>query len=192
MSIGDSHAADPAVASSSYTAAERATAKQLIAENYDLLQRIARAKRRRAPVSTMATVDILHESYLKLDGQTKWRSSEHFIRAATLAMRCVIIDHARKKQTQKRGAAPTHVSIDDHESMLPEFAETPEQVVAIADLLEKLAQVNARWMLVVDARYFGGMTEAEAALTLQMSARTVRRDWHDARQWLARKLGVVK
>ena len=105
-------------------------------------------------------------------------------------MRCVIVDHARRKHAAKRGG--TALSIDADESLLPEFAETPEQVVAIAELMDRLAAENERWMLVVDARYFSGMTEAETALTLGISERTARRDWQEARSWLALALGVAR
>ena len=188
-----STAAAEATASSSYSEEERQTAEQLIAENYELLARIARMKRRREQAApTMATLDILHESYLKLNGRAVWNSSEHFVRAATLAMRCVIVDYARKKHAQKRGSSAEQVSMDEDETLLPEFNETPEQVVAIADLLDKMAAVNARWMLVVDARYFAGMTEDETAEALGISSRSARRHWHDARGWLAQKLGVAE
>lgn len=187
----DSRPPSTDVGASSYSVQERVTADQLVAENYELLVQIAQVKRRRSGVpATMATLDILHEGYLKLNGRTAWNSSEHFVRAASLAMRCVIVDYARKKNAQKRGVTPVRVSVDD-ESMLPEFTETPEQIVAIANLLEKMAKVNPRWMLVVDARYFAGMTEAETAEALNISTRSARRDWAGARAWLAQSLGVA-
>ena len=131
------------VNASSYSSEERRTAAQLIEENYPLLQQIARAKRRRSEgTSTLATMDILHESYLKLNGEAAWQSSEHFVRAASLAMRCVIVDYARRKHAAKRGGAVRAQSFEEDDSLLPEFNETPEQVVAIADVLEKLA---AHW-----------------------------------------------
>ena len=179
------------LAESSYTKEERDTAEALIARHYDLLVAIARANRRRARMhDTFCTTDILHEGYLKLGDHPDWASSEHFIRSAALAMRCVIVDHARSKRSLKRGAGAAHVPLDE-ESLLPEFAESPEQVVMIADLLETLEASRPRWMKVVDARYFSGMTEAETAAMLGLSERTVRREWRDARQWLATRMGVT-
>ena len=174
-----------------YSAAEKKVADKLIAEHYDLLTRVARSKRRRMNVNdTLCTSEILHEAYFKLNDKTNWVSSEHFIRCATLAMRCVIVDHARKKLTNKRGSGAEKISLEESEGVMPEFAETPEEIVGISRLLEKLGTTNPRWMRVVDARYFSGMTEAETAEALEMNARTVRRDWHDAREWMAVQLQV--
>jgi DNA-directed RNA polymerase specialized sigma24 family protein len=81
------------------------------------------------------------------------------------------------------------VQFEETDAWLPEFSETPEQLVGIAHLLGRLEQQNPRWLQVVDARYFSGMTELEAAITLGLSERTVRRDWQEARNWLAGELG---
>ena len=175
----------------SYSATERAMAERLITDNYAELVQLARQKRRRAGgQSTLATIDLLHEGLLKLDTDRDWHSREHFFRSANLAMRCVIVDHARRKQSAKRGGDAVRVDVD--EALLPEFAETPEQVVAIAELMDRLAAANERWMLVVDARYFSGMTETETAIALGISERTARRDWQDARQWLADQLELSR
>ena len=176
---------------SDYSPAEKFVADKLIAEHYDLLTRVARSKRRRMNINdTLCTSEILHEAYFKLNDKTDWASSEHFIRCASLAMRCVIVDYARKKLTEKRGSGAEKVSLEDSEGIMPEFSETPEEIVGISRLLEKLATTNPRWMRVVDARYFSGMTEAETAAALNMNARTVRRDWHDAREWMAEQLQI--
>jgi RNA polymerase sigma factor (TIGR02999 family) len=174
-----------------YSPEETALAEQLVVENYETLMQIARAKRRRAQLGdTLLTTDLLHESYLKLDGRRLWRSSQHFICAATLAMRHVIVDHARAKLSQKRGQGAAHVSLEDNEHLMPEFPETPEEILAIAELLERLQQEKPRWVRIIDSRYFGGMTETETAALLSLSERTVRRDWREARDWLAAQLGV--
>lgn len=175
-----------------YSTTERSVADQLITEHYDTLTRIARAKRRRMDVSdTFATTEILHETYFKIGNIESWNSPEHFIRSAALAMRWIIVDHARKKLTDKQGNNPEKVPLDENESLMPEFTETPEQVVGISQLLEQLASSNPRWMRVVDARYFGGMTEKETAEVLGMSERTVRRDWREARDWMATQLQIT-
>ncbi len=169
-----------------YSASCQENADRLFAENYDLLLRIARARRRRARLSdTMSTSDILHESFLKLNGQPAWRSTDHFRRTVSLAMRQVIIDHARKKLSQKRGGAWRRAPIEAAETLFPEFSETPEQIVMISSLLERLAAKNADWLQIVDARYFAGLTEDETAEMLGLSTRTVRRRWAAARAWIA-------
>lgn len=181
--------ADRSAAAEGYSAEETALAAQLVVENYETLMQIARTKRRRARLGdTLLTSDLLHESYLKLDGRRQWRSTQHFICAATLAMRHVIVDHARAKLSQKRGEGAPHVSLEDSEHLLPEFTETPQEILAIAELLERLEQQNPRWVRIIDSRYFGGMTEGETAKLLALSERTVRRDWREARDWLAQAL----
>lgn len=175
-----------------YTAEEKSTADKLITEHYDLLTRVARSKRRRMNVNdTFSTSEILHETYFKMSEKSHWVSSEHFIRCATLAMRCVIVDHARKKLTHKRGSGAKKMSLEDGEELMLEFSETPEEIVGISHLLEKLASTNPRWMRIVDARYFSGMTETETSDVLGLSARTVRRDWLAARSWMAEQLQVA-
>ncbi|RNJ62330.1 MAG: sigma-70 family RNA polymerase sigma factor [Porphyrobacter sp. IPPAS B-1204] len=175
-----------------YQLAERQRAEALIAEHYDVLIRIARAKRRRSGLSdTVSTVDLLHEAYVRIGGKTLFADGDHFIRAVNLAMRHVIIDHARRKLAEKRGGGQGMVTLDERTPILPEFSETPEELVGIGQLLRALEACNPRWLQVVDARYFGGMTEDETASVLGVSSRTVRRDWTDARQWLAQRMGLA-
>lgn len=176
-----------------YSDDERALARDLMSRCYDELLRVARAKRRRARLgASLSTFDLLHESLMRFDYGRLWASSEHFMRAVVLAMRCVIIDYARRRAAAKRGGGAVRLDIDQAEPLLPEFTETPEQIVAIAELLGRLGQENARWLETVDARYFGGMTEAEAAQALGRSARAVRRDLQAARAWLAAQLGAAE
>lgn len=175
-----------------YGRAERDRAEALIAEHYATLIGIARAKRRRNGLSdTLSTVDLLHEAYVRIGGKALFDDGAHFIRAVNLAMRHVIIDHARRKLAEKRGGGAGAVTLDDRSPLLPEFSETPEELVGIAQLLRALEVCNPRWLKVVDARYFGGMTEDETASVLGVSTRTVRRDWTEARQWLAERMGLA-
>lgn len=75
-------------------------------------------------------------------------------------------------------------------SLLPEYKETPEQIVAITDLIAAMAEEDARWPRLLDARYFSGLTEDETAELMGCSARTVRREWRAARSWLAKQMAV--
>lgn len=175
-----------------YDADERSVAGGLFSESYQTLLQLARSKRRRAGFTdTLQTSDVLHESFLKLTGKTFWQSKEHFMRTASLAMRQVVVDHARARVTEKRGGGAAGVPIEKAEQFIAEFGESPEQIVEIAELLEKLALENPRWTRVVDARYFAGMTEAETAAALGVTDRTVRRDWVKAREWLAEQMGLA-
>ena len=174
-----------------YTPIEEKSARALVTEYYDELLRIARTKRRRAGVGeTLRTTDLLHESFMKLSGDRTWSTHDHFIRSAVLAMRSVIVDYARRRLAEKRGSGERALSIDDNESLLPEFNETPETILAIAETMKELEDTQPRWMQIIDARYFGGLTEEETAEILELSPRTVRRDWKAARAWVAEQLGV--
>jgi RNA polymerase sigma factor (TIGR02999 family) len=175
-----------------YAPQEALRADTLISGHYETLVGIARAKRRRARLGdTVSTVDLLHEAYVRVGGEARFADDNHFIRAVNLAMRHVIIDHARRKLAEKRGGGERAVALDERSPVLPEFSETPEELVGIARLLKALEAVNPRWLLVVDARYFGGMTEDETAQVLGVSTRTVRRDWTEARRWLAGQMGLA-
>lgn len=175
-----------------YSGAERQLAEQFLREHYDVLLRIARAKRRRVGAgNTFNTTELIHDAIVRLNGRADFACSEHFLRACVLAMRHVIIDYARRKLTTKHGSGQQSVDFDAIEGALPEFGESPEQLVAIDELLAQLEEQNPRWLQVVDARYFGGMTETEASLALGISERTIRRDWRDARDWLAERVAPV-
>ncbi|MFL9841826.1 ECF-type sigma factor [Sphingomonas sp. ST-64] len=168
-----------------YSDRERKAAADLLETHYDALIRIARSKRRRAAFGdTMQTMDLLHDGLARLIRHEDFRDGDHFLCAAALAMRHVVIDHSRRKLASKRAGT---VAVDTVEE-LTEFGETPEQIVSIGLLMQQMETLNPRWSQIVDARYFAGMTEAEAAQTLGISERTVRRDWSDAREWLERRM----
>ncbi|MEM6826473.1 MAG: ECF-type sigma factor [Pseudomonadota bacterium] len=171
-----------------YDEVERDVAAVLFTQHYDDLANLARARRRRSKAAdTMMTEDILHDSFLKLGQEKVWRDDKHFLCAASLAIRHVIIDYARRKLSAKR----SHERVGDPEDVhnLVEYGESPEELVAIGNLMEQLEEARPRWARIVDARYFAGMTEDEAADMLGVSSRTVRRDWTDARSWLAQRMG---
>lgn len=175
-----------------YSNEDRDIASQFMVDAYDSLLMLARNQRRRARLSsTMMTEDILHECFLKLSGKTIWQSYEQYLKTASLAIRQVIVDHIRRNLTQKRGAGIAAVTISGSEDILPEFNESPEEILLINDLLEKLEARQPRLSVIVNARYFAALTEAETAEALGVSERTVRRDWQAARNWLAAKMDVV-
>lgn len=171
-----------------YTLGEETKAHELFVEHYEVLLAIARQRRRRHGVGeTLQTTALVHEAFLKLDADRPYADEDHFLSASALAIRHVIVDYARAKLTGMRGAGQAAVTINED---LPEFRENPEEIVQIADLLERLGEENPRWLRIVDARYFAGMTEDETADMLGISTRTVRRDWKDARGWIKGRLSV--
>ena len=168
-----------------YDASERAIADGFFEAAYSQLLRVARDKRRRAGFrDTMMTEDVLQECFVKLTGRSAWASKDHFFRCATLAIRQVVVDHARQRLTQKRGNGVQNVALDEVEDVLATYSETPEQLVIINDLLRQMETDHPRWVRIVDARYFSGMSEAETAAIFGLSERTVRREWKAAREWL--------
>lgn len=172
-----------------YTHEEKAAASDFVKNSYELLLSLARKSRRRANVNdTMMTDDILHEAYLKLSAKTVWQSQAQYIRTANLAIRQVIVDHARKKMAQKRCGEKNNIPYEEGNSILPEYNETPEQIVVLNDLLMRLEKKQPRLSVIVDARYFASMTELETASLLGLSERTVRRDWQLAKTWLAKNM----
>ena len=177
---GDTHDAE-------YDPVERDVAAALFAQHYDDLANLARARRRRSNAAdTMMTEDILHESFLKLGRDKTWRDDKHFLCAASLAIRHVIVDYARRNLTAKR----KHLREENENTIgsIAEYGENPEQLVGLGLLMEQLEQERPRWARIVDARYFAGMTEEETANMLGVSDRTVRRDWTDARAWLFERM----
>jgi RNA polymerase sigma factor (TIGR02999 family) len=172
-----------------YTEEEKLIACELVKNSYQTLLSLARDRRRRSRFhDTMMTDDILHEAYLKLSGKTVWQSQEQYIRTASLAIRQVIVDHARHKIAQKRGGSQANEEYQEGDGVLPEYNETPEQILILNDLLERLEQKQPRLSMVVNARYFAAMSDTETASALGLSERTVRRDWQLAKTWLANKM----
>ena len=166
--------------------AERALADQLIPLFYDDLRRLAHRERSRVGAgATLQTTALVNEAYLKLRGTHEWNNDAHFLRAAALAMRHALINHAVARLAGKRGdgaialplTAGLDVAVEDDATML-----------ALNEALGRLARDSLRLAQVVECRYFAGYDDAETARALDISERTVRRDWTLARAWLHREL----
>jgi RNA polymerase sigma factor (TIGR02999 family) len=152
---------------------------------YEELRRIARRQLRHEGVGhTLNTTALVHEAYLRLAAPSHLDISgrAEFLSIAAMAMRRVLIDYARQRTAQKRGGVQMRVELDDIEVAAEGRAE---QLVALDEALTALAVSNPRLARVVDCRFFGGMSQEETALALQLTPRTVRRDWTKARMWLA-------
>lgn len=166
-------------------------ADRMLSECYQDLKILARRQRRLARLrSDMLTTDLLHESYLKLQNSGDWKDRAHFMRTAALAMRQIVIDHARKYASQKRGSNAIEADIDEIADWLSGVEETPEQLVIIGDLMQKLWEKSPRAAMIAECRYFAGFTERETADALSVSDRTVRREWAQARAWLIVESGM--
>lgn len=152
------------------------------------LKRIARAQRGRvAAGETLQTTALVNEAYLKLARSGGWKSREHFMNTAAAAMRQVLVDYARARLADKRGAGEQPVELD--EAVLILRGEPPERVLELDDALKRLGQLNPRLVKVVECRFFAGYSEEETAQVLGVTDRTVRRDWIKAKAWLYQELG---
>jgi RNA polymerase sigma factor (TIGR02999 family) len=137
--------------------------------------------------NTLQTTALVHEAYLRLVDVTKveWRERAQFFAMAAQMMRRILVDAARTQGAQKRGGGARKVNFDETAVLSSE----PERcILALDDALTAFAQVAPRQAKVVEMRYFGGLTEEEIVEALQISPRTVRRDWDLAKAWLLREL----
>lgn len=156
---------------------------------YDELLSLARRHlRREGPGHTLSTGALANEAWLRLVDQSRagWENRAQFFAVASRMMRRILVDHARRVLAGKRGGGLQRVDLDATEIPMDERAEA---VIALHEALERLAALNPRLSLVVEHRFFGGMTEDESAATLGVTVRTVRRDWAKAKAWLASALG---
>ncbi len=165
------------------------TAAELVPLFYADLHHLARRVRGgRSGSNTLQTTALIHEAYLKLNHVPRWNNHAHFLRASALAMRQVLVDDARARLTQRRGEGVRTLSIDTADIEAETAVADDELIVALDEALTRLAQMDARLSRVVECRYFGGYTDAEVAQALDVTPRTVQRDWLRARAWLYQQL----
>ena len=154
---------------------------------YEELKRQARlymANERRD--HTLQPTALVNEVYLRLIDvtQIKWQSRAHFFAMSAKLMRRVLVDFARSRRYQKRGAGARQISLE--EGML--VIDPSKDLVALDDALEQLTATDPRKSQVVELRFFGGLTVEETAEALKISSDTVTRDWNLAKVWLLREL----
>lgn len=155
---------------------------------YEELRRIARHRlRSERDDHTLRTTELVHEAYERLVDHhaVDWNDRSHFFAVAARAMRQVLVEHARRKNAQKRGGTVPHISVDDSP---PSTSPPSVSVLALNEALDRLETLDARQARVVEGRFFAGMTVQQTARMLDVSASTVKRDWRTARAWLAREL----
>lgn len=171
---------------------DEAALDELMPVVYEELRRIARAQLRRgAPGgSTLQTTVLVHEAFLKLAGNADLALNDrmHFYAVAATAMRHVLVDHARRRNAIKRGGAWDRV---DLEAVVLDVDAQAELILEIDDALGKLSQLNERLTRVVECRFFAGMSVEETAAALDVTVRTVHRDWTKARAWLHTQLSAA-
>ena len=155
---------------------------------YDEFRALARRyMRRERPDHTLQPTALVHEAYLRLmhDYPADWQSRAHFFAAASIVMRRILVDHARRRAAAKRPGAKQRVELDD---FMASASPRIEQLLILDEALDRLAGWDRRQARLVEMLYFGGLTEQEAAEVLGVSVRTVKRDWSAARAWLQAQL----
>jgi RNA polymerase sigma factor (TIGR02999 family) len=135
------------------------------------------------PGDTLQTTALVHEAYLKLVGtdRPEWHDRRHFFAVASRAMRQISVDYARARGTQKRGGNAPTLTLD--EERLP-IADRAHELVQLDQALTELESLSARQGQVVELRFFGGLTVEETAAVMDVSERTVKREWQKARAFL--------
>jgi RNA polymerase sigma factor (TIGR02999 family) len=175
---------------------EEATTDQVLAEDlfplvYDELRRLAGGyMNRETPGHTLQPTALVHEAYLKLVDQTRanWKGKTHFYAVGARVMRRLLVDHARERGAQKRGAGWRNVTLADVLTPSDNADLDPEQLLDLNGALERLAELDEREAKVVTLRFFGGLTVEQVAEVLEVSKRTVDNDWRHARAWLQLEL----
>jgi RNA polymerase sigma-70 factor (ECF subfamily) len=155
---------------------------------YSELHRMAgRLMRRERQGHTLQATALVHELYVRLCRGTPihWRDRSQFFAVAALQLRRVLVDHARRFRSEKRGGAAFQVTLEDFDGSAMQF---DEGLLAVDEALEQLKLLDERAAKVVELRFFGGLNEAETAEILNVSVATLRRDWDFARTWLASRL----
>lgn len=153
---------------------------------YDDLREIARCQQARyGSTPTVQTTELVHEAFIKLRSSAiqNLRSRQHLKRVSALVIRHLIIDHARSKLAAKRGSGQAPLSLNEELAGRDDTARE-ENVLMINEALLQLEKTCPRMAEVVTARFFGGYTAEEIAEMLDISVRTVQRDWERARAWL--------
>ena len=155
---------------------------------YSELRRLAaNYMRDERAAATLQPTALVHEAYLRLVAQKMpdWESRSHFFGVAAQLMRQILVDHARKHKSQKRGAGAAKMPLEDALGFAPERSSS---VIALDDALTELARIDPRQAKVIELRFFAGLSVEETAEILKVSADTVMRDWKLARAWLSAEL----
>lgn len=160
----------------------------LVAALYGELREVASRERwRLGDAGTLQTTALINETWLKLHRVESWNDRQHFLRAAAVAMRQVLIDAARARYAAIRGGGAAVDTLSAAENL---SGESDESLLQIEAALTRLQALDPRLAQVVECRFFAGFSEPETAEALAVSERTVRRDWLKAKAWLAVELAA--
>lgn len=164
---------------------------QLLPLVYQELRALAGAQLRGEETGhTLGATALVHEAYVRLAEreQLDVRDRSHFFAIAARSMRQVLIDHARTRKRQKRGGGVRPTSLEAVENLVGDAAA--DELLALDEALDRLAQASPRAAQVVERRFFAGLTLEETAASLDVSLKTVQRDWIQARAWLRKEVAA--
>lgn len=167
---------------------EDRASEELLPLVYDELRRLAAASMARESAGhTLQPTALVHEAWLRLvrDGDRTWRNRAYFFNAAAEAMRRILIEHARRKARLKYGGGQRRLNIDDLDLA---GAAPDEKMLLVDEALEELEKQHPERARVVVLKYFGGLTNKEAADVLGIGERTVNRHWVCAKTWLFQRI----
>ena len=170
---------------------DRKALEQLLPAVYQELRAIAaRQLRSERAGHTLQPTALVHEAYLRLVDQRggNWQNRAHFFGVAAQVMRRILVDHARRRNADKRGAGVERLSLNEEAERVGGATEL--SVVLCDDLLNRLNALDPRLAQIAELRVFGGLTVEQAAQAIDVSVSTAKRDWRTAKAWLARELGV--
>jgi len=162
---------------------------QIVRLMYDDLRRLARNRLSSERFDhTLGATALVNEVYLKLVPQQNISAKNrlHFFGIASRTMRNVLVDYARRRNRVKRGGGQQHVSLDEETTFISEHEA--DEILALEEALKRLEQINPRGAKVIEGRFFGGMSVEEVAMLLNISTKTVQRDWLSARAWLRKEV----
>jgi RNA polymerase sigma factor (TIGR02999 family) len=153
----------------------------------ELHRQAARYLRNEQPGLSLQTTDLIHEAYLRLIDQqhVEWQNRLHFYGIAAQVMRRILVDHARSRLAAKRGGSAIRLPLEEAMVVLPGH---DLDFLALDEALNRLAQMDAQQSQIVELRFFSGLSVEETAKVLDVSERTVKRDWNVAKAWLRREL----
>lgn len=167
---------------------DESAAEALLPLVYDQLRALAGSYfRGQAVDQTLQPTALVHEAYLKLirssDGQ--WKDRVHFCAVAATAMRQILHDRARRRRAAKRGGDAKRVPMDH---LATNAGDAPVDLIALDDAMQRLSDLDARQARIVELRFFGGLTTEEVGSVLNLSGRTIQKEWRRIRAWLGREL----
>jgi len=171
-----------------WSAGDQGALDRLAERVYSELRRMAHLyMKNERQANTLQSAGLVHEVYLRLVDvrRVEWRERAQFYAMAAQMMRRILVDAARARASKKRGGSAAKVNIDDAAILSP---EADQSILALHEALATFSRLAPRQARVVELRYFGGLTEEEIVAALDISPRTVRRDWSFAKAWLSREL----